>query len=83
MQSTQSPTHQLLEAFAVVSPDWSEGDLDDLVHQSREVGALKGPLQAGHLVEDAAQGPDVTLSIVVLAFALGGVCVCVCVCVCV
>lgn len=40
------------------------------MHQSWEVGALKGLLQARHLVEDAPECPDITLGIVLLPLTL-------------
>ena len=63
-------SHQLFKSFTVVSLDWREGDLDYLVDDSREVSTLKRSLQAGHLVEDAAKSPYVTLVIVCFTFAL-------------
>lgn len=44
--------------------------LDNLVDQGWKVGPLKGLLQAGHLIQDAAQRPDITFCIVVLTFTL-------------
>lgn len=44
--------------------------LYNLVHQSWEVGALKGLLQARHLIEDAPECPDITLGIVLLPLTL-------------
>ena len=37
-----------------------------------EVGALERPLQTGHLVENAAESPNVTLVIVCFTFTLHG-----------
>ena len=65
-------SYQSLEAVAVVPLDGCKGHLHDLVDEGGEVGPLKRPLQTGHLVEHAAQCPDVALCVVGLAFTLGG-----------
>ena len=63
-------TYQLLELWAVVvSPDWRELSPHDLVDEGGQVGGLEGLLQAGHLVQDAAKGPDVRLLVVDLSLA--------------
>ena len=62
--------YQFLESLAVVSLDRREGHLDNLMNDSREVGAFKRSLKAGHLIEDTAKSPDVTLIIVSLPFTL-------------
>ena len=41
----------------------------DLVDEGGQVGPLEGLLEAGHLVDDAAQRPDVRLLVVHLALA--------------
>ena len=62
--------YQFFEALTIVSLDWCEGHLDNLMNDSWEVGAFKCPLKAGHLVEDTAKSPDVTLIIVRFTFTL-------------
>ena len=62
--------YQFLESLAVVSLDRREGHLDNLMNDGREVGAFKRSLKAGHLIEDTAKSPDVTLIIVSLPFTL-------------
>lgn len=62
--------YQFFEALTIVSLDWREGHLDNLMNDSWEVGAFKCPLKAGHLVEDTAKSPDVTLIIVRFTFTL-------------
>ena len=64
--------YQSLEAVAVVPLDGRKGHLHDLVDECGEVGPLKRPLKTRHLIEHAAQCPDVTLCVVGLAFTLGG-----------
>ena len=44
--------------------------LHDLVDEGGQVGPLEGPLLADHLVEDAAERPDVRLVPVRLRFTL-------------
>ena len=41
----------------------------DLIDECGQVGPLEGLLEAGHLVDDAAQRPDVRLLVVHLALA--------------
>ena len=62
--------YQFLEALTVVSLDRREGYLDNLMNDGWEVGAFKRSLKAGHLIEDTAKSPDVTLIIVSLPFTL-------------
>ena len=51
--------YQFLQIVAVVSFDGGKGHLHYLVDQDWEVGALEGLLKTHHLIQDAAQGPDV------------------------
>ena len=62
--------YQLFQSITVISPHGCKGHLNYLVDQDREIGTLKCLLQTHHLIEDAAQRPDVRLSIVVLPFTL-------------
>ena len=41
----------------------------DLIDECGQVGPLEGLLEAGHLVDDAAQRPDVRLLVIHLALA--------------
>ena len=62
--------YQLFQSIAVISPHGSKGHLHYLVDQHWEIGTLECLLQTHHLIEDAAQRPDVGLGIVVFPFTL-------------
>ena len=65
----QEVPDELLELRRVVAPDGGELAAHDLVDEGGQVGALEGLLQARHLVDDAAERPDVRLFVVDLALA--------------
>ena len=48
----------------------SDAYLHDFVHQCWEVGAFKGLLSTGHLIQYAAKSPNVTLVIIFFTFTL-------------
>lgn len=64
--------NQLAQLRAVPVGDGRKGATHDLQHQRWQVRSLKGPLEAGQLIEDTAQGPDVTLLVVGLALTQFG-----------
>ena len=63
-EDAQLPPDELFEERRVVPPDRSKLPLHDLVDEGGQVGALEGLLQGGHLVQDAAQRPDVRLLVI-------------------
>ena len=52
--------------------DACDTHLHYLVDDSGKISAFKSSLQTSHLIQDAAQSPDITLGIVWLAFTLDG-----------
>ena len=63
-EAAQVPPDELFEERCVVPPDRSKLPLHDLVDEGGQVRALEGLLQGGHLVQDAAQRPDVRLLVI-------------------